>query len=187
MPCPSTAIQDISKHWTSSDIYIDGPISSKIQQFLWKSVIYIIIQKKSYLVPSGFLKLLSIPFRSWNDISINHIVNLLEYKQHNQKYKYILIIVCRFIKMQHYIPITSLDIETMADVFLQNVYWLYGILETVISDWGSSFVSAFIHILFQRLETTLRPSSAFHPQTNRQTEIVNAWIEQYLRVYVNFY
>ncbi len=75
----------------------------------------------------------------------------------------------------------------MADAFLQNVYRLYGTLETVISDRRSSFVSVFIHILFQRLETTLQPSSTFHPQINGQTEIANTWMEQYLRIYINFY
>ncbi len=75
----------------------------------------------------------------------------------------------------------------MTNAFLQNVYRLYGIPETVTSDRRSSFVSAFIRTLSQKLETTLRPSSTFHPQTNGQTEIANTWMEQYLQAYVNFY
>ncbi len=143
--------------------------------------------KKSCLASPGFLKPLPIPFRPWNDISIDHVVNLLEYERYGQKYKHILVIVCRFTKIRHYVPAASLDTEAVADAFLQNIYRLHGVPETVISDRGSSFVSAFIHTLFQRLGTTLRSSSTFHPQTNGQTEIANAWMEQYLRAYINFY
>ncbi len=143
--------------------------------------------KKSHLVSPRFLKPLPIPFWPWNNISIDYVVNLPEYKQHGQKYKYILITICRLIKIWHYIPIVLLDTEAMADIFLQNIYRLYGVPETVISNRRSSFISTFICTLFQRLETTLQPSSTFYPQINRQTEIANIWMEQYLWVYVNFY
>ncbi len=119
--------------------------------------------KKSYLISFRFLKFFSIPFQLLNDISINHVVNLPEYKRYDQKYKYILIIVCCLTKIQHYILTISLDTEAMANIFLQNIYQLYRVLKTVISDRRSSFISTFIHILSQRLETTLQPSSIFYP------------------------
>ncbi len=55
--------------------------------------------KKSCLASPGFLKLLPIPFWSWSDISIDHVVNLPECERHGQKYKHILVTGCFLTKM----------------------------------------------------------------------------------------
>lgn len=69
---------------------------------------------------------------------------------------------------------------------MHRVYSLHGCPETIVSDRGSQFVSSFWRALSSRLGITLRPSSAFHPQTNGQTERINAELEKYLRSYISW-
>ena len=88
--------------------------------------------------------------------------------------------------MRHFIPCASLEADELATHFLRAVYSLHGCPDNIISDRGSQFVSTFWNALSQRLGITLKPSSAYHPQTNGQTENANSFMEQYLRTYTNF-
>ncbi len=143
--------------------------------------------KKSRLAPPGYLRPLPIPFRPWSDISIDHVVNLPICERRGIKYSHILVVICRLTKMRHYLATDSLEATAVADAFVKDIYRLHGAPDTVVSDRGTSFVSAFIRALSQRIGTTLKPSSAFHPATNGQTEAANAWMEQYLRAFICFH
>ena len=59
--------------------------------------------------------------------------------------------------------------------------------DNIISDRGTQFVSGFWTQLSERLGVALKHSSAFHPQTDGQTERINSILEQYLRAFVNFH
>ncbi|CAJ2507669.1 Uu.00g088550.m01.CDS01 [Anthostomella pinea] len=87
--------------------------------------------------------------------------------------------------MRHFIPIDKLDVDTMVDAFVNRVFSLHGAPELITSDRGSQFVSHFWHCLTERLGSRLKPLSAYHPSTNGQTEILNAVLEQYLRIYIS--
>ena len=63
---------------------------------------------------------------------------------------------------------------TVAKVFLDQVHKLDGLLESIISDKDSLFLSSFWQKLFKLLGTKLQFSSAYHPQTDGQTERVNS-------------
>lgn len=136
--------------------------------------------------PPGFLKPLELPARPWTDISIDHVVDLPECKRNGKTYRHILAVVDRLTKMRHLIAVTSLDTDELVEAFLHYVYRLHGAPETIISDRGPSFVSDFWRRFSHRLNVTLRPSSAFHPETDGQTEIINAAMNKYLRGYVGF-
>jgi len=136
--------------------------------------------------PPGFLKPLELPERPWTDISIDHVVDLPDCRRNGKVYRHILVVVDRLTKMRHFIAVTSLDTDELVEAFTHHVYRLHGAPNTIISDRGSSFVSDFWRRLSQRLRVTLRPSSAFHPETDGQTEIINAAMNKYLRGYVSF-
>jgi len=142
--------------------------------------------KTSRSSPQGFLQPLPVPFRAWSDISIDYITPLPECERHGQRYKHILVVVCRLTKMRHFIPTVTLTAEELASVFLSKVYALHGAPDNIISDRGSQFVSEFWQHLSQRLGITLKHSSAFHPETDGQTERMNSILEQYLRAFMNF-
>ena len=60
----------------------------------------------------------------------------------------------------------------------------HGLPKTIVSDRDSRFTGAFWHELFRLVGTELATSTSYHPQSDGQTEIVNKWIEGYLRNYV---
>jgi len=97
------------------------------------------------------------------------------------------VVVDRLTKQRHLVPCsTTVDARDLADLFLQHVFRLQGLPRTITSDQGPQFASAFWHRLCARLGIELRLSTAFHPQTDGQTERMNAVMEQYLRSYVNY-
>jgi len=71
-------------------------------------------------------------------------------------------------------------------LFLQNIVRLHGLLKEIISDRGSVFTSKFWQQLLSQLQIKSNLSTAFHPQSDGQTERLNSILEQYLRVYVNY-
>ncbi|GKF58746.1 putative mitochondrial protein, partial [Tanacetum coccineum] len=81
-----------------------------------------------------------------------------------------------FMAMQH--PFTA---STVAQVFLDNVYRLHGMPDSIVSDRDKIFLSHFWQSLFKMLKVQLKMSTAYHPQTNGQTEIVNKCLECFLR------
>ena len=73
--------------------------------------------------------------------------------------------------------------EGIATLFFHKVYTRFGLYEKIISDRGLQFSSAFAKELGKLLGYTLALSTAYHPQTNGETEQVNQEIETYLRIY----
>jgi hypothetical protein len=143
--------------------------------------------KTSRSAPPGFLKPLPVPFRAWSDISVDYITPLPDCERYGSVYKHILVVVCRLTKMRHFIATRTLDVNELADAFISRVYALHGSPDTIISDRGTQFVSAFWKQLSTRLGIHLKPSSAYHPETDGQTERINSGIEQYLRSFMNFH
>ena len=137
--------------------------------------------------PQGFLQSLPIPFRAWSDISIDYITPLPTCIRSGAEYKHLLVIVCRLIKMRHFVPTTGLTAQELAAAFVNRVYSLHGCPDTIVSDRGTQFVSQFWKHLSARLGTALRPSSTFHPETDGQTERINSGVEQYLRAFMNYH
>ena len=136
--------------------------------------------------PPGFLKPLEVPARPWTDISIDYVTTLPACLRNGKIYEHILVVVDRLTKMRHLIPVTGLSTEELVEAFVNYIYKLHGAPSTIVSDRGSQFVSDFWRRLSERLKVRLRPSSAWHPETDGQTEIVNAAVNKYLRAFVSF-
>ena len=93
----------------------------------------------------------------------------------------------KFTKMTHYIATQkTLTSGHLARLLMRHVFKLHGIPETIISDQGSLFTSDFWTTLTKLLGTEQQLFTAFHPQTDGQTERQNATLEQYLRCYVDY-
>ena len=96
-------------------------------------------------------------------------------------YDSVLVVVDRFTKMAHFTPCSkTISGEGMANLLLNNVVRLHGLPDDVISDRGPQFVSHFWKRLLQTLGIAVNFSSAYHPQTDGQTERVNQILDQYL-------
>jgi hypothetical protein len=133
--------------------------------------------------PGGLLQPLSIPDWKWDDISMDFIVGL---PLTARKFDSIWVIVDRLTKSAHFIPVqTKYRVKKYAKIYIACVLCLHGVPKTIISDRGSQFIARFWEQLHASLGTHLIHSSAYHPQTNGQTERVNQILEDMLRACVN--
>lgn len=133
--------------------------------------------------PYGLLKPLSVPERRWQAISMDLITGLPDSNNSNG----ILVVVDRLTKMSHFIPIhTTMTSEQLARVFQDKIFKHHGLPSSIVTDRGSIFNSTFTRELCRLLKIQQDLSTAFHPQTDGQTERINAILEQYLRGYCNY-
>lgn len=131
---------------------------------------------------AGLLCPLPVPLRPWEDLSLDFITGLPPY----QGKIVILVVVDHFSKGIHLGTLPSAHTAYMvATLFVDIVVKLQGIPRSLVSDRDPLFVSRFWQDLFQLSGTKLRMSSAYHPQSDGQTEVMNKIIEQYLRSFVH--
>ncbi|SPJ89616.1 related to TY3B TY3B protein [Fusarium torulosum] len=131
----------------------------------------------------GVLKPLPIPERSWQHIWMDFITHLPPSEGHDA----ILVIACRLTKMRHIIACKgTCDAEDTARYYLKEIWKLHGLPQIIISDRGPQFVAEFWKKLTQQLSINSLLSTAYHPETDGQTERMNAILEQYLRAYVSY-
>jgi hypothetical protein len=86
-------------------------------------------------------------------------------------YNSIWVIVDRLTKSAHFIPVAmTYRVKQYAELYISHIVRYHGIPKTIIFDRGSIFVARFWEELHECLGTQLIRSSAYHPQTDRQTE-----------------
>ena len=89
--------------------------------------------------------------------------------------------------MAHFVPLyEKASARDCAAAFLQNIWKLHGLPEDIVSDRDTKWTGEFWHNLWEMLGIKRNLSSAFHPQTDGQTERVNQTLETYLRTFVNY-
>ena len=141
------------------------------------------IAKPRNIKPYGHIMPLQPPEDIWQDISLDLIVSL----PLSNTYDAIFVIVDRFSKMSHFIPTTTnVTTPQLAQLFLDNIVRLHGFPRSIVSDRDPKFLSHFWQELFSLVDTTLRFSTANHPQTDGQTERTNRTLEQYLRIFARY-
>nr|CAB3502859.1 unnamed protein product [Digitaria exilis] len=141
--------------------------------------------KAEHQRPAGLLQPLEIPMWKWDEIGLDFVVGLPRSQQgHNA----IWVIVDRLTKVAHFIPIKENHrTEQLAELYVDRILKLHGAPKSIVSDRGSEFTSRFWQSLNRALGTELKYSSAYHPQTDGQTERVNQILEDLLRACVLTY
>jgi hypothetical protein len=136
--------------------------------------------KSDHLRPAGLLQPLPVPSVVWADIDIDFIEALPKV----QGKTVILSVVDRFSKYCHFIPLAHpYTAESVAHAFFADIVWLHGVPQSIVSDHDPVFTSAFWQELMRLMGTKLYMSSAFHPQTDGQTEAANRVIIMYMRCF----
>ena len=98
----------------------------------------------------------------------------------------IFVVVVRFSNLARMVPTTGMETAFQTAKLFFDTWWRHsGLPRVIVSDRDPKFTSAFWKHLFRKLKTKLSFSTAFHPQTDGQTERVNGVLNQYLRNYVS--
>jgi transposase InsO family protein len=137
---------------------------------------------------NGVLVPLPIPQQPWQDISLDFVTGLPEDPETRDNA--ILVTTCRLTKERHFSPCKATDegttAEATAEMLIRDVIRLHGLPDTVVSDRGPQFISEVWRHLCRILQIQTKLSTAFHPETDGQTEAENKEMERYLRTYVDY-
>ena len=126
---------------------------------------------------AGKLKLSEVPKKSWSHLTVDFITKLPVVAGKNA----VLVVCDRLSKMTHFVATTEgTSAEGLARLFQDNVWKLHGLPESVVLDRGPQFVAELTKELNKMLGIQTKLSTAFHSQTDGQTERMNQELEQYL-------
>jgi hypothetical protein len=122
--------------------------------------------------------------KPWSTIGMDMIVKLPQ----SGGFDSILVLVDLLSKMAHFIPCKEVaSLATLANLFCKNIFRIHGLPDKIILDRRSTFVSGFWQALMNLLNIKLALSTAYHPQTDGQTERTNQTLEDYLRHFCLYY
>jgi len=131
--------------------------------------------------PAGALRPLQVPTGKWTDVTVDMITDLPVSKY---GFDSILVFVDRLTKMTHIVPTTkTMDSEEFCRLLARDVIRLHGAPLSLLSDRGSIFHSRYARTWTSNMGTWQRFSSAYHPQTDGQTERTNRVLEDVLRCF----
>jgi len=140
--------------------------------------------KATHHQPYGLSSPLELPYAPWQSIAMDFITDLPTSEECDQLW----VIIDRFTKMAHFIPLSQKE-KTAAHLairFAKEVWRFHGTPTDIVSDRDSRFTSETWKEFLRLLEIQPRMSTAFHPQTDGQTERLNQTIEAYLRAFVGY-
>ncbi|KAG8083441.1 hypothetical protein GUJ93_ZPchr0015g6879 [Zizania palustris] len=136
--------------------------------------------KSEHLHPVGLLLPLPVSSVVWADIDLDFVEALP--RVHGKTV--IRSVVDDFSKYCHFVPLAhSYTAEFVAQAFFTNIVRLHGIPQSIVLDRDPVFTSTFLRELMRLSGTKLLMSSAFHPQTDGQSEVANRVIVMYLRCF----
>ena len=129
------------------------------------------------------LKPNQVPTEVWSVITMDFIIDLPLSKGYNSLF----VVVDRLSKATILSPCNkTITAEETSQLYLSNVWKRTGLPHHVISDRGPQFASKIMQEIWSKLGVKSTMSTAFHPQTDGETERVNQELEQYLRIFCNF-
>ncbi|CAA0810870.1 Unknown protein, partial [Striga hermonthica] len=130
--------------------------------------------------PLGLLRPLDIPKWKWEEISMDFVTGLPKSSEHHDA---IWVVVDRLTKVAHFLPVSmTMSMEKLAEIYTRWIVRLHGVPAHIVSDRDSRFTSRFWKSLHEAMGTQLQFSSAYHPETDAQTERIIQMLEDMLRL-----
>ncbi|CAN1764063.1 Transposon Ty3-G Gag-Pol polyprotein, partial [Linum perenne] len=135
--------------------------------------------KAEHRAPGGLLQSLPIPEWKFADITMDFVSGFPPTREGKDA---VWVIVDRLTKVAHFIPIRfKPSVEVLAKLYIEEVVRLHGVPQSIVSDRDPSFTSHFWEGLHTALGTKLKFSTAYHPQTDGQSERTILTLEELLR------
>ena len=132
--------------------------------------------------PRSVLQPHKVPEGLWQTIGIDLITGLPRVG----RYDVIAVYIDHYSKQVHAIPTTSdVDAEGIADIHYREIFRLHGLPTKIVSDCGPQFAARLMKVLYHKLGITHALTTAYHPQSNGQTERANQEVEHHLRLFTN--
>ncbi|GKD81445.1 putative reverse transcriptase domain-containing protein [Tanacetum coccineum] len=188
-------LRDLIMHESHKSKYSIHPGSNKMYQDLkklywWPNIKAIIAEyvgkclicsrvKAEYQKPSGLLIQPEIPTWKWERITMDFVTKL---PKTSSGHDIIWVIVDRLTKSAHFIPNRAIDsMETLTMLYIKEIASQHGVPVSIISDRDSPFTSRFWQSMQNALRTQLDMSTAYHPETDGQSERTIQTLEDMLR------
>lgn len=138
--------------------------------------------KAEHQRPGGLLQSLPVPEWKWEHITMDFVVGLPRTQRGNNM---IWVIVDRLTKSAHFLAVAETSkLEKLARLYIQEIVRLHGMPVSIVSDRDSRFTSRFWKSFQEEMGTKLSMSTAFHPQTDGQSERTIQILEDMLRACV---
>ncbi|KAK1433348.1 hypothetical protein QVD17_10258 [Tagetes erecta] len=138
--------------------------------------------KAEHQKPSGMLQPLEIPTWKWEMITMDFVMGLPRTRKGNDA---IWVIVDRLTKSAHFLPIKeSAGAEQLAQLYVDEIVARHGVPVSIVSDRDGRFTSRYWRQFHEALGTKLEMSTAYHPQTDGQSERTIQTLEDMLRACV---
>jgi hypothetical protein len=136
--------------------------------------------------PYGELSPLPQPAKPWKEISLDWITQLPPSRYKGREYNSILTIVDRYTKMAIFLLAEeTMDAVDFAEMFYNEIECRFGPPTGIVSDRDSRITSQFWSDVCYHSIVKRKLSTAFHPQTNGQSEALNRIVEGYLRAFTS--
>ncbi|GJW99612.1 putative reverse transcriptase domain-containing protein [Tanacetum coccineum] len=191
-------LRDLIMHESHKSKYFIHPGSDKMYQDLkklywWPNMKAIIVEyvgkcltcsrvKVEYQKPSGLLVQPEIPIWKWERITMDFFIKL---PKTSNGHDTIWVIVDRLTKSAHFIPTREMDnMETLTRLYIKEIVSRHGVPISIISDRDSHSTSRFWQSLQNTLDTQLDMSTAYHPETDGQSERTIQTLKDMLRACV---
>ncbi|KAK5775382.1 hypothetical protein PVK06_043266 [Gossypium arboreum] len=135
--------------------------------------------KAEHQVPSGLLQPITIPEWKWDRVTMDFVSGL---PLSASKKDAVWVVVDRLTKSAHFVPVrTDFSMDKLAELYVSQIVRLHGVPISIVSDRDPRFTSRFWKKLQEALGTKLHFSTAFHPQTDGQSERIIQILEDMLR------
>ncbi|KAA3488101.1 DNA/RNA polymerases superfamily protein [Gossypium australe] len=171
-PVSTKMYHDLKRHYWWSGMKRD------ISDFVSKCLICQQVKAK-HQVPSGLLQLILIPEWKWDRVTMDFVSGL---PLTPRKKDAIWVIVDRLTKSTHFIPVRSdYSLDRLAELYISEIVRLHRVPLSIVSDRDPRFTSRFWKKLQKSLGMKLHFSTAFHPQTDGQSERIIQILEDMLR------
>lgn len=135
------------------------------------------LHKTNNTKPTGLLQPITIPTRTCDVVSMDFIEGLPDAQGKSATF----VVVDKFRKYAHFMALKHPYNAVVAKLYFPTVYKLHGMPSVIISDRDLVFTSLFWQELFKKCRVKLQLSTSYHPQSHRQTQVVNRCLEKYLR------